>query len=884
MLRACARKVIECHQSSLPDLSNLVILLPHTILAPRLRQYLLTLAESVVGSQSLLPPLITTPKELFRQATHRKHASHAECKMLLGSALHNHSDLLIDRNCWETADSMLALFNEIDEYNITYNTPLALHEESEKLGSIHNAWKEILATEDSENSAYIQTLLKNQLTPNQKNIFICGFDSLTPAEQYWLDHLDDTQSTIIGYSDEPTHIGSFLSLAINQNGYETLQERVNHQLNQSSDSPVSKRISIFNPENLEQHAFGIQTKIIELINNGTDDIAVVTQDRKFARRLRALLNREKILVRDYSGWALSTTSSASALFQLIPSTTKGFNFESLLNILYSPYCSHELSAEELKNQRTGIGRILAKSSYITGSFEEILDCINPLGNESSSSVGLIKHLIETLQPLEKLCGEKTEKSLGQFFTRLLGTMEKLGILQNFQHDPAGEQIINLLHKMQSMAEKESLKDTWSLWRSWIIDALEKEGFVPDKPGTGVTFYNWKQSVLLHAQVIILASVDRRYDQITGAKMLLTDTSLQQLNLKTRDYYQQLSRSRLHRLLDSGEQIIVTHQSRDGNHALTAAPWLEQLQNFHELVYNDNLLDSQLSTIATHQMHTLSVPLEAPLPEPAVMPKPHSPSALWPKFLSASAYQSAVNCPYQFFAKHCLNLRELKRQPDEYSGSLSYGNIIHRCLNTLHDKMRNPGDLDKSLTLAAQIIDAEFAGKDSKSYAANWRMSEARKILSAYIHWLIKEGLADSKFTNELTVKSEIDGIPLQGRIDCLIEQTNSVSVVDYKTGAMPSKIDIAKGEDVQIGFYTLLRDEADQAMYLQLKPNQSIRSTGVDDKTTPKLSELKSKHRQRLTEFKHAYDKQMPLPAWAKQSICNHCDYSGICRRPAWRA
>ncbi len=88
---------------------------------------------------------------------------------------------------------------------------------------------------------------------------------------------------------------------------------------------------------MEQEAQrGAQT-VIDWLQAGKREIAVVAQDRVAARRLRALLERAQVVVADETGWKLSTTRAASAIaawFELVASRGET---PALLDVLKSPF-------------------------------------------------------------------------------------------------------------------------------------------------------------------------------------------------------------------------------------------------------------------------------------------------------------------------------------------------------------------------------------------------------------------------------------------------------------------------------------------------------------------------------------------------------------------
>jgi ATP-dependent helicase/nuclease subunit B len=97
---------------------------------------------------------------------------------------------------------------------------------------------------------------------------------------------------------------------------------------------------------LEEEAIAVCEQVMEwlrptgqgdlFVERGPGSIALVALDRVAARRVRALLERAQILVRDDTGWKLSTTSAAGVVMRLFDLGANGFHHRDLLDWLKSP--------------------------------------------------------------------------------------------------------------------------------------------------------------------------------------------------------------------------------------------------------------------------------------------------------------------------------------------------------------------------------------------------------------------------------------------------------------------------------------------------------------------------------------------------------------------
>ncbi|MGD7119162.1 membrane protein insertion efficiency factor YidD, partial [Ralstonia pseudosolanacearum] len=93
----------------------------------------------------------------------------------------------------------------------------------------------------------------------------------------------------------------------------------------------------------DEAAFAAHT-LVDWLNAGRRSLALVAQDRIVARRVRALLARVNVPVRDETGWKLSTTRAAAALMRWIDVVQGDGDTAALLDLLKSPFCLRDAEA------------------------------------------------------------------------------------------------------------------------------------------------------------------------------------------------------------------------------------------------------------------------------------------------------------------------------------------------------------------------------------------------------------------------------------------------------------------------------------------------------------------------------------------------------------
>jgi len=274
------------------------------------------------------------------------------------------------------------------------------------------------------------------------------------------------------------------------------------------------------------------------------------------------------------------------------------------------------------------------------------------------------------------------------------------------------------------------------------------------------------------------------------------------------------------------------------------------------------------------------------------PAPPAPPDAWPQALSASAHKTLMECPYRFFVRYGLRIRE-RRDSGDYWQPAEYGTQLHRCLQALNTGLPGlPGPLNKpwtnahledALTLARAIVENVFGEAAGANRANRHLRAEALDAVEYYVRWMIRRFSAEPApaLATEHTRQKTLDGGPaIGGKLDMVAAAPSGRQVVDFKSGKLPGPGEIDKGEDVQLSHYALLEEDAHSVLYLGLgRDKKHLERSGK------KLGQCRDNARERLLAMHRDFINSAPLPAWGEEkTACRHCTCEGLCRRPAWKA
>ena len=946
-LAVAAQRILEHYQDALPDLTHCRLLVADTQCAPQLRAALLREAERR-GCGALLGPVIErldTWLAQFPVATARTLGRPAQ-ELVLAEALRGARPVYADTDPWLLADQLLSLFDELTHHQVAIPDRLeafkarlqqgygvdkpsaALQQEAYILHTLWHAWHQQLAAEQSTDaaSAYLAQLAASLEQCPAQDLWLLGFDRFSSAEAHWLKALLERHQAHLllhgsaqyagNHPDEPLHrLVEQLSLdvqvqpadqqepfsrfmrALFEPSEDDLRQRARDFATSCAVDPLPGRLSTFCADDPEQEARAVALQVKRWLLDEVSPIAIVTADRRLARRVRALLEAAGVTLDDPGGWALSTTSAAATLERWLESVEEDFACGPLLDVLKSAFISVAEREPHLARVRRLEQDIILHENIARGlqryrrhldlRSERLPDWSQDTRRELHALLNRVDHAAAPLMPLLE-----DRHIVRDYLDALQQSLGELGIRESLATDAAGSQVLELLEELQHAAATSGARLDWQEFRNWLGRNLERATFKVPPTASPVRLLTLEQSRLQHFAAVIVAACSQNH--LPGAppgQTFFNQRVRAQLGLPT--WTQSLNHALHHfcRVLHSAGRILLTRHAENDGEPVAISPWLELLETFHANAYATNLQDLELQRLLSHPDAQTASPDRAPLPGPSRRPAPRAPAALQPGSWSAYTHQRIIDCPYRFFAADTLSLKP----QDEIREALSksdYGSLIHRVLQAFHSDVRRlpgpwSGDVgganrQPALALLQEISEAVFADAVRDNFQARSWLHQWLNCLPRYLDWL-GERQAHWQL-RAVEVKAERpfgERLQLKGRVDRVDQHGDTVAIVDYKTGTPPTKDEVLGGEAVQLTSYALLLDaDVTQLEYLQIgnaDVSPSVCAEGED------LRQLLSGVSQRLGEIDSALQQQAELPAWGDEKVCGYCEFSGLCRRDSWQ-
>lgn len=1001
-LAELASHIIHSHKDKLPNLTGVTVLLFSPQAATQLRKLLLSNAQAYGFSALLGPEIDSLPNWISRLSySELPVLTEHQRELMLVEALVKHPYLYGKGNPWTLADSLLKLFDELNERHIRLpekfedflqqlgsayelNNKLTIAGSSIEAGNltgeahlVHTLWQAWRLQMQEEgitdrHSNYLFKLINSpQQTDPDQTFYLAGFSQLSPAETDWLKSFINRGKTSLWLqgSAPPDDATDYHPDCITRELLKSLKQTVTfpapvdqygHCLNNIFSttatglkdraqnfskeiplSPVTSRLSLFEAKSAEQEALAIdlQTRLWWL--EGKRNIGIITENRRLARRVRALLERAEIELQDAAGWALSTTSAAAILERWMEAVEEDFAYQPLLDLLKSPFflpgkvipnhfSNHE--REDLlatvyrfeqsvilkENIGSGLERYRQHTQYrqsrltaeLADEYNEIYPLLDILADAARPLLPFINN-----NNLDNTNETRNPHSPNNIFDALNESLTILGLTTSFSKDDAGRDILEELKQMQAATSNSSLRMSWPEFRAWLGRTLERFNFQPNTQSNHVQLMGLAQSPLHQFDALIIAAAEREHlPGKLNQSPFFNDGVRQALGLASQEELLSQRFYHFRRLLESSPNIVITRCTEQNGEDIACSPWLERIQSFHTIAYNDNLINKTLTNLVAKK-ETIVTNTLAPLPQvTSANPAVQIESNLIPKTISASGYQQLMNCPYQFFAARCLGLEppETIREMLEKS---DYGERVHLCLHAFHSGVANlPGPYEKPLNTDTRdeaircltsIADAVFSSDLEDNFLHRGWLKRWHDLIPLYIEWQTKRQYSWQVQNTETNVEAKLAGadITLRGRLDRIDISTKNteldlgnsktsslktgiseIGIIDYKTGNVAGEEDVLDGESIQLPFYALLAEQAMQqpisrVEYVSLDQNKVQTKTPLEN---DRLHELTRQVGLRLAKLITNIQDGEPMIAWGDEKTCSWCQMSGICRRESW--
>ncbi len=574
--------------------------------------------------------------------------------------------------------------------------------------------------------------------------------------------------------------------------------------------------------NEQEEATAVALAVREAVERPEVAVAVVTPDRRLARRVAVELGRWGLTVDDSAGASLDREPAGVFARLVAEVAASAGDPVVLLALLKHPFAAFGIARPECRRAARTLEIALFRGQQVTGGVTALTSALAAARARAGTdphvpaarrrlaagdwalAERLIERLAAALAPFERALSGAAEISAAEATALLMVALAAAAADETggdgLLWQGGGEALAALL---SGLADDEGARRLLMPPAEYpfFLAALLADVVVERPVGGDPRVHIWGtlEARLQSVDLLILGGLDEgvwpaatRTDPWLSRAMR-TAVGLpppeRRIGLAAHDFAEAMAAPRV---------IVTRAEKRDGAPTVESR-WLQRLRALAG--------DAAAKTMADRGDRYVALArdidwVKAESVRPAKPPEPRPPLAARPRRLSVTDIEILVRDPYAIYAKRVLRLEELDavaKAPD-YA---TRGSLIHDALAAFTRSWQGAYDADAEAALMAAGREALATIADFPDVHAIWSFRFA-----VMAHWLVAWEAARAADVGER--RAEVDGaldVPLGegsfrlfGRADRVDVRTDgSLDILDYKTGTPPSATQVAVGFAPQLG-------------------------------------------------------------------------------------
>ncbi|MEE2761410.1 MAG: double-strand break repair protein AddB [Pseudomonadota bacterium] len=589
----------------------------------------------------------------------------------------------------------------------------------------------------------------------------------------------------------------------------------------------------------EDEARVIALMMRETLETPERTAALVTPDRRLARRVAAELKRWDIAVDDSAGTPLAHTPAGAFLNLTAELVTCNFLPVQLLATGKHPLAAFGRPPALLRRQIRAL-----EIAVLRGPRPEagLAGMITRLGAEGDELATLLEDLKTAARPFaEILAGPPA--SLGDMATAHAAFAETLAA-SNSENGPdrlwsgvAGEAAATFMGELLEAAR--ALGPVTGIQYPGLLQALMAGHAVRPRYGSHPRLSIWGllEARLQHADLIILGGLNEgSWPAEVAADPWMSRPMRHRFGLPPRERRIGLSAHDFAQAF-SAPEVVMTRAMRVDGVPTVPSRWLNKLEKLL------NGAGDKLSPSA--KWLKWQAALDEPERQQRIGPASFNPPLrARPRQLSVTQVETWMRDPYAIYAQHILKLQELP-ELDAPPDRADYGTIIHQILDTFTATYPD-GLPHEALRELLQMGLDEFGRKLAQPGIWAFWWPKFERIAAWFIDTEAKRRLGIKRIHSEVEGRLEIEApagpftlTAVADRIEILTH--GGMVIGDYKTGAVPSAKEVAAGFSPQLpleaaiamegGFEGIAADSVAGLDYWRLSGGAeagAVRHAGID--------------------------------------------------------
>jgi ATP-dependent helicase/nuclease subunit B len=545
------------------------------------------------------------------------------------------------------------------------------------------------------------------------------------------------------------------------------------------------RLTLDHPQ---EEAQVIALRLRALMESPDKTAAFVTADRGLATRVAALLRRWRIAVDDSGGSPLASLPLGAYLNLVLAAASPHASAVDWLALLKHPFtaCGMHPAACRASAREAEI-RLRNDEAE---SFASLVELLQPITNNWRQKIALQDHIAAHISASEAVAASRSESGAARLWSG--------------EH---GDAVAEWLDEWRDSAE--GFPPLTGAEYAALFDQLASSKTMRASRAAHprISILGPLEARLMSADLIIMGGMNEGvWPPDAGFDPWMSRPMRKSFGLPAPEFRIGLSAHDFAHLACARE-VMLTRSLRSGGTPTVPSRFLLQLD---AVLRAAGLSDDTTDALAPHEpwqvwAQTMDTPEHI---EPCARPQPCPPVALRPTQLSVTEISTWLRNPYAIYAKHILKLKKLE-ELDAPLDAADRGEMIHAALEKFVTTypLHLPPDAEEKLLAIGQDIFTHTDTEADPRVQAFWWANFTR--IAA---WFIAQE-RERRAVGTVPLKAEakghvvIDGLTLKGRADRIDRVADgALSIIDYKTGGVPSKKEVISGIEPQLQLLALIAE------------------------------------------------------------------------------
>ncbi len=541
------------------------------------------------------------------------------------------------------------------------------------------------------------------------------------------------------------------------------------------------RLTLDHPQ---EEAQVIALRLRALLESPSKTAAFITADRSLALRVASLLRRWNIDVDDSGGTPLAATPQGAFLNLTLNAAAPHAGTVDRLALLKHPFAACGLSPATCRAQARE-AEIRARNLQ-DEDFTRAKEILSNLTRDWHKLLPLDTRIAAHIQCTEAVAASDNET----------GAMRLWG-------GENGENIVDWLAEWHESARGFPPLSGYDYAALFVTLAARKTLRSTDTTHPRLSILGPLEARLINADLIILGGLNEgSWPPDAGFDPWMSRPMRKKFNLPAPEFRIGLSAHDFAQLA-AAREVVLTRSLRSNSNPSVPSRFLLQIE---AVLRAAGLSDDTRDALAPPEpwrawAHALDVPAAI---KPCDRPQPCPPISVRPTSLSVTEITTWLRNPYAIYARHILKLKKLDELDAELDAS-DRGEMIHKALEkfiTAYPTHLPPDAANKLLDIGRAIFAYDHGNPRVRAF---WW---ARFLDIAA--WFIdteqtRRATGIIPITAEASGTHALGSFTLKGRADRIDRmEDGSLSILDYKTGATPTKTEVVSGIEPQLQLLAMI--------------------------------------------------------------------------------